>query len=180
MLIFEIAGLVLILSAVFFVFYVPIYWIRVTWNAFSDSLTCWLIRNFHSKDLSDVGFEGKRSAINRARRLRKIGSKIPPPFPNGWFAIIESKEVKAGTAKSVNCLGENFVVFRASKSKEVFVLDAYCPHMGANLGVGGIVVGDCIECPFHQWKFSGADGACVQIPYSKSLADSKKHDVRLR
>lgn len=76
----------------------------------------------------------KKAAVNRARKLRKIGSKIPPPFPNGWFAIAQSKDIKAGTAKNVDCLGENFVVFRSQKSNEIFVLDAYCPHMGANLG----------------------------------------------
>lgn len=129
---------------------------------------------FHFKDLSDVGYDGKRSAINRARRLRKIGAKLPPPFPNGWFVIASSVDVKPGSALSVNCLGENFVVFRSTQSDEVFVLDAYCPHMGANLGVGGIVTGDCIECPFHQWKFSGTDGECVQIPYSKSINESEK------
>lgn len=63
-----------------------------------------------------------------------MGSKLPPPYPNGWFAIAESKEVKSGTAISVNCLGENLVAFRSSTSNEVFVLDAYCPHLGANLG----------------------------------------------
>jgi cholesterol 7-desaturase len=120
-----------------------------------------------------VGFDGKKSAINRARRLRKIGSKIPPPYPNGWYAIAESSEVKKGTAKSINCLGENFVVFRSSKSNEVFILDAYCPHLGANLGVGGIIHDDCIECPFHQWKFSGSDGSCVNIPYSDGVANRK-------
>ncbi|CRK97164.1 CLUMA_CG010561, isoform A [Clunio marinus] len=135
---------------------------------------CFLSKYFHLKDLHDIGFEGKRSAINRARRLRKVGNKIPPPFPNGWFSIIESNQIQPGTANNVNCLGENFVVFRSLKSKEVFVLDAYCPHMGANLGVGGMVDGDCIECPFHQWKFRGSDGACVNIPYSDSLSEIEK------
>lgn len=118
--------------------------------------------------MEDVGFyQGKKSAINRARRTRKLGSKIPPPFPNGWYVLAESREVKSGCAISVDCLGENFVVFRSNKSGKVFVLDAYCPHMGANLGVGGIVRGDCVECPFHEWKFSGETGECVNIPYSK-------------
>lgn len=142
-------------------------------SAVSHVNICLIPQKFHLKDLHEVGFDGKRSVINRARRLRKIGSKIPPPFPNGWFAIAESGEIKPGSAKSVNCLGENFVAFRSLESKEVFVLDAYCPHMGANLGVGGIVQGDCIECPFHQWRFRGDDGNCVHIPYSKSLAESK-------
>lgn len=129
--------------------------------------------NFCLKNLTEVGFDGKKCAINRARRLRKVGVKLPPPFPNGWYAIAESSEVKLGTSKSINCLGENFVVFRSSKSNKVFVLDAYCPHLGANLGVGGIVDGDCIECPFHQWKFDGNDGNCVNIPYSDGLANSE-------
>lgn len=132
----------------------------------------------------------KKTAINRARRLRKIGSKIPPPYPNGWFAITTSKEIKLGKALSVDCLGENFVVFR-SESNEVFVLDAYCPHMGANLGknyfkaqfwykilvfklgIGGIVKDNCIECPFHQWRFSGMDGSCVDVPYSENFSESR-------
>lgn len=105
--------------------------------------------------------------------LRVKGQRMPPPFPNGWFAIAESREIPRGTSKNVDCLGENFVVFRSSKNGKIFVLDAFCPHMGANLGVGGIVRGNCIECPFHQWKFSGQDGKLVDIPYSKNLCESK-------
>ena len=44
-------------------------------------------------------------------------------------------------------------------------MHAYCPHAGANLGVGGVVKGNCIECPFHGWQFSGEDGSCTHIPY---------------
>jgi cholesterol 7-dehydrogenase len=62
--------------------------------------------------------------------------------------------------------GEQLVVFRDEKG-EAHILDAYCPHMGANLGVGGRVVGDCIECPFHGWKFRGYDGKCTEVPYSE-------------
>ena len=28
------------------------------------------------------------------------------------------------------------------------------------------VRGDCIQCPFHNWKFCGDSGRCVQVPYS--------------
>lgn len=56
--------------------------------------------------------------------------KLPPPYPNGWFAIAESKEIKAGAAESIECLGETFVVFRSTSTGEVFVLDAFCPHLG--------------------------------------------------
>ncbi|CAN7990856.1 unnamed protein product [Ixodes pacificus] len=45
-------------------------------------------------------------------------------------------------------------------------MDAYCPHLGAHLGVMGRVVGDCIECPFHGWRFRAKDGACTHVPYA--------------
>ena len=47
----------------------------------------------------DVGFahvsgtgKRKKEAINRLRKSRKQG-KIPYPFPNGWYALAESREV---------------------------------------------------------------------------------------
>lgn len=64
------------------------------------------------------------------------------------------------------CLGEQVVVFRDQEGK-ASVLDAYCPHLGANLAVGGRVVGNCIECPFHGWQFRGDNGKCVKIPYAQ-------------
>lgn len=45
------------------------------------------------------------------------------------------------------------------------MLDAYCPHLGANMGEGGRVVDDCLECPFHNWRFRG-DGECHTISYT--------------
>ena len=59
------------------------------------------------------------------------------------------------------------MVFRG-ESDEAHVLDAYCPHLGAHLGVGGRVEGDSIRCPFHGWRFAGS-GACVEIPYAKRI-----------
>ncbi|CAO1389374.1 unnamed protein product [Diamesa serratosioi] len=158
---FVILLLALAMILMIYIFYVPVYWI---------------------KNLSDVGYNAiksksknnQRNTINLARKLRKIGDRIPPPFPNGWYAIAESFEVASGQAIAVNCLGENFVVFRNGESGETFVLDAYCSHLGANLGEGGTVEGNCIQCPFHQWKFSGVDGTVVDIPYIEKVAKIKK------
>lgn len=103
--------------------------------------------------------------MKRNERLRSIGDKIPPPYPNGWFAIHESADLRKGHSKNVDCLGENFAIFRDTDGI-VHVINAYCPHIGANLGIGGIVKGNCIECPFHQWQFRGSDGVCTSIPYT--------------
>ncbi len=40
------------------------------------------------------------------RRRRKLG-KLPPPFPNGWFAILESCELKKEAVREVYALGES-------------------------------------------------------------------------
>ena len=45
------------------------------------------------------------------------------------------------------------------------MVDAYCAHLGAHLGVGGKVEGECIRCPFHGWRYDGESGKCTEIPY---------------
>ena len=47
------------------------------------------------------------------------------------------------------------------------MVDAHCAHLGAILTAGGRVIGDCIECPFHEWRFEGEGGTCTRIPYLK-------------
>lgn len=108
----------------------------------------------------------KQHSINGFRRPRLIGiTELPPPYPNGWYCILESSSLIAKNVTYVSCLGEHFVVFRTFDG-QVNVLDAYCPHLGANMGLNGQVKGDNIECPFHQWSFRGSDGTCANIPYS--------------
>jgi nitrite reductase/ring-hydroxylating ferredoxin subunit len=95
-------------------------------------------------------------------------SRFPMPrYPNGWFQVAYSSELAPGAARPVKYFGKDLVLFR-TEGGEARLLDAHCPHLGAHLGHGGKVKGDCIECPFHAWKFDGA-GACVEIPYAKKL-----------
>ncbi|XP_034475486.1 cholesterol 7-desaturase [Drosophila innubila] len=42
------------------------------------------------------------------------------------------------------------------------------------MGIGGRVVGDNLECPFHQWSFRGTDGVCTNIPYSSCVPPAIK------
>jgi len=92
-------------------------------------------------------------------------SRFPfPRYPNGWFQIAYSEDVKPGGVAPLRYFGRDLVLFRTEAGK-VHVLDAHCPHMGAHLGHGGVVKDDCIRCPFHAWKFDGA-GQCVEVPYA--------------
>jgi cholesterol 7-dehydrogenase len=94
------------------------------------------------------------------QKKHRIGKTLPP-YPNGWFVLMFSRDIKIGESKYIDTHGESLAVFRANNGK-VYVVSAYCPHLGANLGVGGEVVHDsCIKCPFHGWTFDGETGNCV-------------------
>jgi 3-ketosteroid 9alpha-monooxygenase subunit A len=88
-------------------------------------------------------------------------------YPRGWFVVAFSSEIPNGGVKSMRFFGEKLVAFRGEDGV-VRVLDGYCAHMGADLGAGGVVVGDSIKCPFHSWRFCGT-GECVEIPYAKKI-----------
>ena len=85
------------------------------------------------------------------------------PYPNGWFCVAWSEEVRRGEVKRVRAFGQELVVYR-TRSGQAVVLDAYCPHLGAHLAEGGRVLGDRIRCAFHGWEF-GPSGKCESIPY---------------
>jgi 3-ketosteroid 9alpha-monooxygenase subunit A len=92
---------------------------------------------------------------------------FPFPLPNGWFTLGYSNEVRPGQVIPLKYFNSDLVLYR-SEAGEAHVLDAYCPHLGANIGQGGRVEGDTIRCPFHGWRF-GADGACVEVPYAQRI-----------
>ncbi|KAJ3605044.1 hypothetical protein NHX12_027095 [Muraenolepis orangiensis] len=126
----------------------------------------------------DVGYiaedgRSRAQAANEVRRRRKIGELLPPVYPNGWYRAMDSHTLRRGEVKNATVLGEQVAVFRGDNG-QAYVVDAYCPHLGANLGVGGRVVGNCIECPFHGWQFRGEDGKCVKIPYAVKVPEFAK------
>ena len=90
-----------------------------------------------------------------------------PPFPNGWFKVCYSDELPVGGVLPVHVVGRDLVVFRGEDGK-ARILDAYCPHLGAHLGVGGKVVENTLRCPFHGWRWNG-DGSCAEVPYAKRI-----------
>lgn len=99
---------------------------------------------------------------------------IPPVFPNGWVPIAESRDVTSTAILKAKVHVNQVIVVRKDDGK-VAVYDAYCPHLGADLSVGGEVVtsesSTCIKCPFHGWMFSSNDGSCVRVPYAKDTSE---------
>lgn len=92
-------------------------------------------------------------------------STYPHPYPEGWYRLAGSDEVRRGAIRYIECLGRQFVVWREEHGDKVHAMPAFCPHLGANLSYGR-VRGACIECPFHRWRFDG-EGRVASIPYSR-------------
>eukprot|EP00696_Hemimastix_kukwesjijk_P015977 gnl/Hemi2/4270_TR1490_c0_g1_i1.p1 gnl/Hemi2/4270_TR1490_c0_g1~~gnl/Hemi2/4270_TR1490_c0_g1_i1.p1 ORF type:complete len:433 (+),score=136.40 gnl/Hemi2/4270_TR1490_c0_g1_i1:63-1361(+) len=102
---------------------------------------------------------------------------LMPPFPNGWFRLFSSSEVGVGEVRYMQALGQHFAVFRGKDGK-VSIVEAYCPHLGANMALTGRVVENCLECPFHGWQFDGT-GQCVHVPYAPNGCPPKNAKVRV-
>ena len=88
-------------------------------------------------------------------------------FPNCWYRVAYSKEIKSGEVKPLYYFGKDLVLFRTEKGIP-YVFDAHCLHLGAHLGHGGKVKGENIQCPFHGWRYD-SNGKCTYIPYSNNL-----------
>lgn len=110
-----------------------------------------------------------------SRALPQLSQRIPlPPFPNGWFSVCFSEELKVGDVKRIQAFGDEIVLFRGEDGK-ARALEPYCAHLGAHLGVGGKVVGNRIQCPFHAWEYDG-EGKCAHIPYSSKIPPRAKQE----
>ena len=88
------------------------------------------------------------------------------PFPDGWFLLLQSHQLRAGEVLPLRYFGRDLVAYRTASGRAV-VADAHCPHMGAHIGYGGVVEGEGVRCPFHNWRF-GYDGRCNDVPYLQS------------
>jgi phenylpropionate dioxygenase-like ring-hydroxylating dioxygenase large terminal subunit len=91
--------------------------------------------------------------------------------PVGWFQIGWSAEIAPGTVKPLKFFDQDLVAFRTADGR-LAVLDAHCHHLGAHIGYGGKVKGDCVACPYHGWEW-GTDGRNVRIPYADRPVNKK-------
>ncbi|MEM7139841.1 MAG: Rieske 2Fe-2S domain-containing protein [Actinomycetota bacterium] len=95
-------------------------------------------------------------------------------FPFAWYPIVLGDALPAGAVRPVRLLARDLVLWRDDDGV-AHVMDAYCPHLGANLGIGGRVENGNLVCPYHWWEWA-ADGTNANIPYS----DKTNNKARLR
>lgn len=91
-------------------------------------------------------------------------------YPNGWFAVGYSTDIKPGQILKRRYFGRELVLFRTT-SGQVALIDAYCPHLGAHFAHGGKIIEESIQCPFHGFCFD-AGGVCVSKPSGSALSSN--------
>jgi nitrite reductase/ring-hydroxylating ferredoxin subunit len=89
----------------------------------------------------------------------------------GWYLAFPSQEIAKKQVKSVELCGQKITIFRGEDG-EVRALDAYCPHLGTDLGIGK-VDGNLIRCAFHHWGFD-ENGICRDIPCQSEIPKKAK------
>ncbi|MGQ4616895.1 Rieske 2Fe-2S domain-containing protein [Nocardia sp. R7R-8] len=114
---------------------------------------------------------GTRAAADptpRGGKVRELDvGTAPTRYARGWHCLGLAQTFRDGEPHAVNVFGAKLVVW-ADRGGELRVLDAYCRHMGGDLSMGE-VKGDDIACPFHDWRWSGANGKCTAIPYARRV-----------
>jgi nitrite reductase/ring-hydroxylating ferredoxin subunit len=101
-------------------------------------------------------------------------ARFPFPIPFSWYQVAAPDDLAPGGVTALEYWGRELVLWR-DETGNFHLQDAFCPHLGAHLGVGGTVEGGCIRCPFHGWAYDGT-GACTNIPYSERV--NRKAHVR--
>ena len=145
---------------------VTLFALRAAWNTFA-----WLRKDAHSNATLVTN--------TQVKHIRVTGNRLPSPYPNAWYVVAVSKELKPGAVTSVTICGKNLVVFRPLK-EPVAVLDAYCTHLGSHLGLGsqiGSVTTDCLKCPFHGWCFD-RNGELRSAPTADAPIGNQKAAIK--
>ena len=94
----------------------------------------------------------RKWAIRPSIRVVVMSEQQKLAIPFGWYFVGYSDELAAREIKNIRYFDREMVLFRTD-TEQVCLTGAYCPHLGANLGVGGRIVDNAIQCPFHGWRF---------------------------
>ena len=81
---------------------------------------------------------------------------------SNWINICLVKEIpRLGARRVARLQGSAVAVFRTEDDRMFALLDR-CPHKGGPLSQG-IVFGDSVACPLHNWTIGLGDG-CARAP----------------
>lgn len=116
-----------------------------------------MVKRVHWKDAPRDGASRLENVRTQPRARHRVFDN-PDVVTEAWYPVCLAHELERGEAASFLLGRQRVVLFRGADG-HARALDAFCPHMGADLG-NGRVVGDTLECYFHQWRFDGEGRLC--------------------
>ena len=85
---------------------------------------------------------------------------MPQRTPATWIDIGPVSQIEPGTGRTLPVTGgEEIAVFHTMRG-EVYALVNKCPHKAGPLSQG-IVHGDSVSCPLHNWRISLRTGEAL-------------------
>ena len=100
---------------------------------FSTWSTILLSKYLSFRDYESLLIKDQSSEIPNIEYHKRRQLTYPDLILNTWYHLCDSEELKIGEVKEVRALGRVFVLWRNSEGK-VVCQDAFCIHLGANLG----------------------------------------------
>lgn len=93
---------------------------------------------------------------------------------NDWIEIGHIDEIPRLGARTVKTRNGDIAIFRTAQDK-IYALQDKCPHKGGPLSQG-IIHGDQVTCPLHDWKIQLANGEAV----TPDEGCARTHRVRVK
>lgn len=95
-----------------------------------------------------------------------------------WHPVVASHELRDEPV-ACSLLGQRVVLWRehAHGSSQVHAWADRCPHRGASLSLGRVLIGlhgARLECPYHGWQFEGG-GRCRHVPAAPDFEPPAGH-----
>ena len=100
------------------------------------------------------------------QRMEPTNAPLPSAFPEGWYFVASRKDLEKARIVRKTWMGTEIVAW-SGEDGHVCVAEAYCPHLGSDLGpeVGGRVRDGRLVCPFHGFEYD-TGGQCVATPFA--------------
>jgi len=92
-------------------------------------------------------------------------------FISGWYAVLESSQLRKNKILAIERFGLKLALWRNDQG-QVQIFKDRCPHRGAQLSLG-CIKNNRIQCPFHGYEFS-EKGECEFSP-EFNIAESPKN-----
>lgn len=105
-----------------------------------------------------AGYVGGHLVQGRAAMVNRVAGHSGP---NRWVRAIRDEDLVDNTPTGVEVEGRKVMLHRSDG--ELSALDDVCSHAGGLLS-RGVVVGSCVECPWHGSRFDLRSGQIARGP----------------